>query len=638
MKVPPPPDSPSVRQAGLPSVRVGVDTAGTYGEEVGQALQKAGGMVSQYAAQAKAFADESATAKAMATMQERATSDVTQFLQNKGENAHAASDGFYSGLEKARTELRDKLQGRQREDFDLRSRGLMLDIRRRAETHVASEGLAAATSNATALAKSAVESADVLYPDPKGLEDRLQEAEVHLRNTGSRLGRSLEEINLTVKDMRAQADDRVLRHLTTDGRFDDAEAYLKRPEVRERLGDRALRHEKDVKDSKMDREARGWSAHVVAASRMPETGWVDSGALHRYLQEVPADVRASAEKYAEIEAANSKETRAADTGARYDAAHASYLQTGSRGSASLNAVPPPLKNWLERNAPTEWQKLKNIADGDDREARARAEGRETKPTPVQERAYAQAAWEMVSTKRAEYLSPNMTPERFAQRWESLLTKKQYGRLYGEWVSAIRTLNRPDQTPGISNDVQEQLLTKGRGMEVFPKGDPSTWQKDADVTRFNRAREELREKAEDWRMTHGGELPPLGETKKWVDQQLAHQKMRKTEGGVTERDWYTREVPAINVPEERAKGRVLVDEEGNPLPGEVPAAAGQPAPAAPPGAAPSSTHVELEPPKKAERIEDVPEDHVRNITEAMAKGGKKATDADVILRYNRMLGR
>ena len=189
---------------------------------------------------------------------------------------------------------------------------------------VASESRAARAAAAEALAEKTRSGVGHVYGDPGGaggtppprgeFDPRLRDARELPRRDRLEGVQFLAGIDADVLGLYADA-----------GRYEEAQSYLERPEVKERMGNKALRVGETLQKKRVERDAIATAADIDAAWREEETGWFDEGKAFMLLQHVPTEQRREGGVGASRRCRHGRRQRQADIGAR--------LRCGAAGHA-----------------------------------------------------------------------------------------------------------------------------------------------------------------------------------------------------------------------------------------------------------------------------------------------------------------
>ena len=370
LRVPPAPQLPTVRQAAMPDVRVGQDTRGTHGEEVGQALTQVGTALGQYAAKALDEANASAVDGGFAEAQDWVTSSLTDdkagLLHKQGLEAFGGADAFYESMAKKKAEVTEKLIGKQKDMFLEKWQSLELDARRRVETHLAGERRThdAQTAQSTISASQRALVADAFVPDMRAarVQEQVDEVQKMAARSGWSAATSMEKAN----EVRAQAATIVLEQYAAKGREAEGLEYLK--EVRDVLGPAAARYEAQF-SAKQRAIAADVKASEVAQAARVEGYPMDYDKGDAEVEALPAgDLKDAVRPRWEFQKARAKEAHARKVEDVYNEAVSVYYRTGNINHPDIIN----LRTWLldpKNDAVGKWDDFAGKVR--DREARER---------------------------------------------------------------------------------------------------------------------------------------------------------------------------------------------------------------------------------------------------------------------------
>ena len=620
LRVPPAPQLPTVRQAAMPGVQVGQDTRGTHGEEVGAALQQAGGALSQAALKALDSANATARDSSLANFQEKSSHRATEFHQLKGQTAAANSADFFEGLQKDMEETAQGLTPYQRQDFEKHARGLLLNMHLSAERHVASESRAARAAAAEALAEKTRGGVVNVYGDPAALAAHLRPAEESIRDFGTREGLPPDAIDLKVSKYLAGIDADVLGLYADAGRYEEAQSYLERPEVKERMGNKALRVGETLQKKRVERDAIATAADIDAASREEETGWFDEGKAFMLLQHVPTEQREKAESVLRDAAANGRRQRQADIGAHYAVALRAMQEGPTRGPEAIGRIPVDESDWLKAHATEEWEKLLRGAKRDAKEREGRASGRLPQATEAENKALNDFHFLLSSDPETRARLAQLTPEEYERQYGYAMHSKGKQKGYDSVLRERERIQRAGQVA--SPDVGGIVFGLAGAHKLFPK-DRNKWQSHH-VTMSN----ELIDAGNDYVAHERGKRSGAYPSNLEVETELRKKfDERLVDGFLTPTK--TTKIQVKHEPRFAGEQPLVRDAQGNlvPAPAEGPAMnleqppAAAPARKAPPPPAPEEV-----------RIDDIPPENQDAIRKSLRKNKKPVTNANIRRLY------
>jgi hypothetical protein len=381
LRVPGSPALPSVRQAGLPTVRVDLPTADVGAQVAGAVLQKAGGELSAFAAQAKQQADETAVNESLVDMQGflsyRLGDPTAGLLHKQGKNAAEDSAYFYKALDDKRQRILETLQGRQRELFNQRSTSMLFDARRQVEGHVARESRSAYVQSVETLAAASLNDVASAAIATTPEEAAVREAKIlagvrPLRELYMKEGLDAETREAKVRDFRAKAADVVLQQHIQSGKGREGLAYL--AQVRELLGPKAALYEKQLEGLADASAADGTSARIVTEARIQGFEWVDPAKAYASVDALPGDTPRAAAFKKEVRARvehlveKAKGLREEAGKEKLNEAIAIFERTGNMNDARI----APLREWMlnpPNAAADKWSRFKREVE--DHRARLR---------------------------------------------------------------------------------------------------------------------------------------------------------------------------------------------------------------------------------------------------------------------------
>lgn len=426
---------PQVQERPLGTPNVAVDTRGTQGEQLGQALQQVGGNVDRIAqvhAQAMRRENVIGANKAITEWEQRQTTrlygdksrGLKGVLEAEGEGAFEAAYGprgadgqpvtgqtIYDHLLKDREDIARTLgTDEQRELFDEHVQKSMLSVQRQVEAHVSNQARVAQDRTAEARANIELQKVANTFADPETREEAIAAGADALAATAL----SKDDATNRVMKFRQQAAKVVIAQYLTAGDVKTARAYF--ATTKELLGTDAAQLQHTIAQAGKDEAAETAAIDIVKRAR---TGlWVNDEAAFAMVDTLPAGVEKDEVRQRLTARLQAEQHFKGDTiGKVFDRAYSSYLTAGT-----LRAVDPTDKAWLIANSPEHWDRLRMKARADADHYRVSSERGGRERTDAEVNAYGQLLLELQRTPDT-YLQMGV-PE-FATRWMGKLHDDDY---------------------------------------------------------------------------------------------------------------------------------------------------------------------------------------------------------------------
>lgn len=507
-------DNPQVRPQSVGAPRLSVDTHGSFGQSVGEGLQRLGGGLGRASDQLAAIAQDErrradAVALSRAKSKYRAALTLGQeaVLKEVGEAAIPASDRFVQEAAKLRDEIlqKDLHTEEQRAEFGELSHQMYEGADARVQHHITGQ-LEVAGKNALELEAVETEKALALdYANPKARAEHLRSLEESIR----RVVREPGAAELAVGKMHQRAAGIVLNQRLSHNDVKGARADL--AQLRGILGpDVAARYEADIGRVERSHEAERLAQEFDRRHRDPRTGWADPAKSYAELDTIQDP---EMKKEARLLLAQRMNTAKAQEQAEVDKVYERAFSALINGRFSLSAIDRQDRNWLIRHQPKAWYDLMQMASSQLERSRS------VPPTPHQQLALTKLAVDMADHPE-RYAT--MSAETFARDWFPLLARRDWDRAGGMLAAHHGRAGAP---VGLTPLDHRMLLRIGRDAGVFPRdsNDLSKWESDDAASTYYAVQQMVEDRASAYRKANG-KPPPDSELEKWMRQALLRGKV------------------------------------------------------------------------------------------------------------------
>lgn len=358
--------------------------------------------------------------------------------------------------------------------------------------------------------------------DDAMLDDQFRLAQGPLVVALQSVGAPPEKISAEMEKLRTELVSRSLDGLLTDSSASTAATAFFRAH-RDEFGVNLPRFERLIGKVGVDAEADAKVAQIIGRNRRAETNFLNIPAIAEEAQAVEGTPEFKDAFRSRLSAALAMGEKAEreTVGMHFDGAFSAMI----KGNYKTSAIPVKERDWLQNNAPREWDALRSKEQQWADHQRAVREGRNGM-SPEARSAWVAFSFDVAGNQdawagktQAEFMADPLVVKLDPRHWEAAVSH----------VAALKGQGQgPDKNPTLPPEVNKRILGELKDAKIIKNFNPAKMDDRArDVIYYIQAY--IQEKDREWRKKHRGDAPPADEYEKWIN--ATTQKVRVLGSGI-----------------------------------------------------------------------------------------------------------